>query len=164
MKIADRYEINEPLKEKDLAFVEQYADKPQPKPQPDEFVTMGYNQGYVSGSSENTKIRTNINGFVWSDIGIINNSFGGNVSVNVTKGTPTSIKVLVRHVAFGALGSGGTIVGKVQDKTLSSTCTGGVKSCNLNRSHQYVASVAYATTYADGLVTYSGGSISVSGN
>lgn len=123
-----------------------------------EITTSGLKRRNVSGSKSNSKISAKIRGSIFSDIGVINNSFGGSVTATVTKGKPKSIDTQIRHVAFGLVGSGG--VGKVQDKTLHSKCNG-TKSCTNSQSHRYVASVAYATTYAEVVIKYSGGTLKV---
>ena len=141
----------------DSDFIKKYAI---PAEKTDGVTTFGTKTKNVSGSKSNSKIAVTIKGTITADIGIINNSFGGNVTTTVTKGTPTVIKTKIRHVAYGAIGSRGTIVGKVQDKTLTSTCKD-IKTCNNQKSFRYTASVAYATTYAEATDSYSGGSLDV---
>ncbi|MFS0766912.1 hypothetical protein [Peribacillus phoenicis] len=113
----------------------------------------------VSGSNFIPKISANLKGLsVSSNHGIVNNSFGGYVTTTVTKGTPTKITTKIRHTAYGLVGSGG--VGKVQDKTLTASCTSG-KYCTLKQTYPYTASVAYSTTYAEATISHSGGALGV---
>ncbi|GAQ19556.1 hypothetical protein OPHB3_3525 [Oceanobacillus picturae] len=157
LDIADSYGLDEPLSKEDAEFVKTYA---QPVEKPGDFSIMKKKTKKVSGKKSNSKIAATVSGSIYHDIGVINNSFGGNIKTTVTKGKPTKIKTKIRHVAYGLLGSGGTIVGKVQDKTLTSTCTSG-KTCSNGKTHRYTATVAYATTYAEATVSYSSGSISI---
>ncbi len=155
-RIANSYDLYEPLKEKDAKFIEKYADMPT---QSD---AVGIN-GYNSISFDETKYNTSgtvgvwITGMCWADIGIINNSFGGNFNTYVILGGSRVDKIVntVRHTAFGLIGSGG--IGKVYDGSITNTCYSSV--CTTNSSKSYVASVAYSYTWVSATVYYDNGSI-----
>jgi hypothetical protein len=142
-------DVGEELSFDDAEFVKLYAKTSNSPIMPVKTAT-------VSGSNSNSKISANLKGSVSSNHGIVNNSFGGNVTTTVTKGTPTKITTKIRHTAYGLVGSGG--VGKVQDKTLTASCNSG-KSCTLKQTYPYTASVAYSTTNAEATISYSGGAL-----
>lgn len=156
-EIADNYEIGEPLSTEDDEFVKEYV--PAVKPQdPDEIRTRKKKSTSVYGYNSNNTVGGSVSGEIWADIGTVNHSFGGSIKTTISKGSAKEVVTKIRHLAFGVVGIGGTVVGIVQNKTLKATCKGS-SPCSLNDSHRYMASVAYATTYAEADIKYGNGSV-----
>lgn len=158
IEIANKYDIGEKMSKKDEKFVKKHTNAVEQ--QQSEFSTMATKTRTIYGYKTNSYINGTLEGTVTVTHGIYNNSFGANFLTYVGKGTPTKITNRLRHVAYGSIGEGGTYIAKVQDKTISNSCSG-VKACRLNDSYSYVAFVAYSQTYPSSTVYYSGGSLGV---
>lgn len=154
-QIADSYDLYEPLNAEDAEFIKKYAIQPMDRG------NIGVN-GYKSSSFNETKYNSSgtvgvrASGTIWADIGVINNSYGGNFTSRAIKGSSRVDKIRnsIRHTAFGLIGSGG--IGKVYDNSITNTCNSSI--CTTNSSKSYVASVAYARTWASSTVYYDNGS------
>jgi hypothetical protein len=151
--INGKYKIGEVFSAEDAAFVKKYAERS---------ASLGVQSRKSRSfdlSKSNNKISFRMKGTVWTDIGIINHSFGAKFTTTVTKGTPISIKNSVTHTSYGIIGSGG--IGKVYSGTLTTTCDGGVKSCTIDEGERYVAALVYWRTDPKATVYYNGGSMSI---
>lgn len=165
-QIADSYDLYEPLSEKDAEFIRTYAKPASAKD--GEVGTLGKK----TWNFDRTKYNSNrsvglwMKGSVYSDIGIVNNSFGGSYNSYVIAGSSRAYQIqhTIRHTAYGAIGSGGTYIGKVYDGSITNTCKkNGIITCSTNDSKSYVASVAYSSTWVTSKVWYdSGSTLSVS--
>lgn len=155
-EISKKYEAGELLSLEDAEFVKQYVPPAIPKDQGN-IQIMKFKETQVYGSNANSTIGGEVTGNIWADTGFINHSFGGKVTTKVTKGRHESIKTRIRHMAFGAAGSGG--IGIVYNDSLDASCKKTtVRECKVEDSDRYIGSVAYATTYAEGDIIYGGGS------
>lgn len=160
-EIAKNYEIGELLNEEDAEFVKKYVPAPQPVGK-DEIQTLALRSTFVLGTKSNSgnTLKATVSGTIWSDIGALNNSFGGNLATYIHTGNPTRVVTKIRHIAFGLFGSGGTFVGLVQNETLQSDVTKNFNTdAKIESSHRYAASVAYSTTYAEADIYYGSGSL-----
>ncbi|MGG3573481.1 hypothetical protein ABES80_13485 [Bacillus gobiensis] len=91
-----------------------------------------------------------MNGIVWSNIGVINNSFGAYFSTIVGTRTATNIENSVSITAYGLAGAGG--IGKVyEDKLTSSNENQDTHYSDM--SDTFTASVAYSTVVAETTVS-----------
>ena len=79
-EIADNYSINEPLSKEDADFVKKYAT---PVNTQGEVSTAGTKTKKISGSKTSNGIKANLVGNITATLGIINNSFGGNIRTNI---------------------------------------------------------------------------------
>jgi hypothetical protein len=150
--INEKYKIGEVFSAEDAAFVKKYAERPS------SLGVQSRKSVSLRFSKSNKKISFTVEGTLWTDIGMINHSYGANFTTTVTKGTPTSIKNSVTHTAYGIIGSRG--IGKVYSGTLTTTCNGGVKSCTIDEAERYTAVALYWRTDPKATVYYNGGSMS----
>ncbi|MEA1012678.1 hypothetical protein CN491_24175 [Bacillus cereus] len=152
-----KYGIGEEMAIEDQEFIKTYADKPM-------LGISGKDQIQPYKTNSFTKYRTvaGIEARTWgtasSTHGAWNNTYGANMTTQTFKGNATKLSNTVTHTAYGLVGSGG--VGKVFSNSLTSSCNNR-KSCKLNKTEKYGASVAYSNTVVRGTVHYPGGSFSI---
>lgn len=145
-EIADKYPVGIYLSEEDAQFVKTYAKKasePSTLIQP-----FALNTGYFAGEFGNVTLE----GWVSVNIGFINNSIEGSITVRDAKQIyHKSLGSAVELRAWGAFGEGGTNIGLVYNKDYTNPGS----NVNNNRnvfSDTFVASVAYYTCEIKGLV------------
>ncbi|PES23079.1 hypothetical protein [Bacillus cereus] len=163
-EIDKKYPYNVELSKEDAKFIKEYAD---PNPAlfgPDKakakmnYENYGKDSRYFNKSGSGSGISATINGYVWDDIGIINNSFGAYFSTSVNSGKATKIVNSVSITSYGLVGSGG--IGKVYSKTLSSSNTN-QNYLYSDMSQGYTASVAYSSKFAKSVISNNSGSFTV---
>ncbi|WP_332698216.1 hypothetical protein [Halalkalibacter lacteus] len=167
-EINSTYEVNEPFSLEDTEFIRVYADSANEPSiftpsQPGDISTMSFfNSSYSKPFNKTlTKngVTVNFSGRVYSNIGILNHSYRGNVTSKVTAGGPKVSKIenFVTNVAYGALGSSGTYVGIVYDGNINNSTTK-YKTWSLDETQRYGAvTVVYTYTNAYTRITSTGG-------
>lgn len=168
LEIDSKYEVGEELSSEDAKFIKKYAKianqesfvKRSPLDQNDDLISTlatGTNFG-GKGSNPSGTIAAATVGTYTLNPGYINQSYSISMTTAMTKGSASSIKNSYTHTAYGAIGSGG--VGKVYSNSDSSSCSS--QSCYSSFSDSYSAIVVYYTTVVKSLITYSGGSFTIS--
>ncbi|MEJ8548828.1 hypothetical protein [Brevibacillus borstelensis] len=154
-QINSKYEIGQPFSKEDADFVKKYATPVNIKE--NSISPLSSETFDVSRYDSNNTVGGRMKGSVSASIGVITNSYSGDFTTTVLKGSVSSIKNELSHTAYGLIGSGG--VGKVYSNTLSTTCKS--SPCTLDEGENYSASVAYAYTSAKATLTYSNGSLGI---
>lgn len=146
-EIGNKYSIGEFLSDEDADFVRTYASKPSQGPKSNIGI-----QAVTTGDWEGAFGTVELTGYTTIDIGIINNSISGNMSVRDTEKTyHKSIGSVVELRCFGVFGEGGTKIGLVYSKDYSNSSSNSTWNRN-TFSDNFVASVAYWNIEARGLV------------
>lgn len=166
LEIDSKYEVGEELSNEDAKFIKKYAKVAEQesvvkrKDQNGDLIsTLGTGTNFAGrGSNPSGSIAASTIGTYTLNIGWINQSYSISMTTAMTKGSASSIKNSYTHTAYGAIGAGG--VGKVYSNTDSSSCSN--QSCYSYFSDSYSAIVAYYTTVVKSVVTYSGGSFTIS--
>lgn len=170
LEIDSKYEVGQELSKEDAKFIKNYAKVPKqesvvklkPEEQVNSPITTLASAGETftgRGSNPSGSVAASTLGTYALNIGWINQRFSISMTTAMSKGTASSIKNSYTHTAYGAIGAGG--VGKVYSSSDSSTCTS-KSSCYSYFSDSYSAIVAYYTTVVKSVVTYSGGSFTIS--
>lgn len=170
LEIDSKYGVGEELNSEDAKFIKKYAKvaekesvvKLKPEEQVNTPITTLASAGETftgRGSNPSGTVAASTLGTYALNIGWINQSYSISMTTAMSKGTASSIKNSYTHTAYGAIGAGG--VGKVYSNSDSSSCTS-KSSCYSYFSDSYSAIVAYYTTVVKSVVTYSGGSFTIS--
>lgn len=145
--ISAKYEIGEPLSDEDAKFVEKYAKK---APKPGGIQPRTNYQKSFSKSASNGGTTVTAGGTVWNDVNIINHTFGGSWSVNLSGTKAKEVTNTLRVVCYG-LGWDGKPFVSFQD-SLTSTKTdvnGKISYDSFNKSRSYNAQVTYFYEYVE---------------
>ncbi|MFI8495283.1 hypothetical protein ACIGC1_20645 [Peribacillus butanolivorans] len=164
-QINSSYELQEPFSEEDTEFVRAYAASTASGDTSEDEDTE-INNGIQalstkfgnSNSQSFSKTRTamgvtvKFTGTVYVKIGLVNNSYRGNLKAVITSGGSkiNSLKLAVTNTAYGLVGGGGTKVGLVyNDQKTSSTKT--KTTWSMDQTVKYTG-VAVVYTYTDAYV------------
>lgn len=97
-------------------------------------------------------------GYIWTDLGVLQHSFGTNFTTTVTKGKSLYIVNHLEYGAYGIVGSNG--FGLVYTKNFSTTCHS--QTCNMDEAHVYSALACYCYLYVKSTIYCTQGSMTVS--
>lgn len=162
--IAKKYEIGQPLSEKDLEFIQKYANKVAQNGGNGQVRPMDYASYSVFGTSRyGTAVEGDISGNFTADLGFINNSVYGDLKTYTVKGYVTQAKTDFQFVGYGPIGFNPPYVGKVADWTQSTGWVNG-SSAALHISKNFTASITAFTAYPEGALRHSAGTLYIAGS
>lgn len=155
------YEIGEPFSKEDAKFVKKYAKAVDNNTsQTDDVTIKGMKEWEFDASKTALGVKANCEGMMWSDINIINHSYGGDFTTTITSGGPVnSITNKISLTAYGVIGSSG--IGLVYSGSLSSTGNN-VSSWRIDEDETYTAAAAYIVISAKTTIATDDGSFSIS--
>lgn len=173
LEIDGKYDVGQELNEEDANFIKKYGMKPA---EPTSVIVKkdahtlaketlaaaasGTGSNF-SGTNSNSSgsVKASTIGTYTLNPGFINQSYQITMTTAMSKGTATKITNSYTHTAYGAVGSGG--IGKVYSNSDSSS-TSSKPSCYSDFKDSYTAVVVYYTTVVKAVITYSGGSFTIS--
>lgn len=159
LQINSSYKIEEPFSPEDSEFVRAYAEYNYDKESnivDNSNGIQAYSIFKDSASKSFSKtgykkfgVTVSFTGKVYSTLNVVNHSYRGNIKTKITAGSSKvkSIKHVITNVAYGAIGTSGTIVGIVSNTSMSDSTTS--SSLNTDKTKKYTAAlVVYTNTNA----------------
>lgn len=167
-QINSKYQINEPFSSEDTEFVRAYASlnvQNDVNQLSDISLLSDTKSEYFNEVKSKYYVSVNFYGRVTSTLNVVNHSYRGDVTANITSGEEkvNKIETTVTNVAYGLLGNSGTYIGIVYDDSISSS-TSSRTTWSMDKTVNYSAvGVVYTYTNAYATITTSSGSFNLYG-
>ncbi|MEK4106852.1 hypothetical protein NST28_22400 [Paenibacillus sp. FSL R10-2791] len=161
-KIADAYSVGDKLSEADLKFILDNAYSVENTASKAEFSAASADSWSIYGMKRNSNntVEGEVGGSVTVDVGLISINVYGSLQANKVRGSVNSTVANYRFVAYGPISTEAPYVGKVADWTQTAS---GTSSASLGISKLTYANVVTYMMYPEGVLTYSGGTLNVTG-
>jgi len=146
--INSSYQIGQPFSKEDTEFVRAYA-------YPAKQMSRALSTQNIENTVNSGGFYGRITGTVFTNLGVTNHSFGGNLMSTATGGTINKINIWIQCTAYGIVGSDG-LIGLVYNKTISGTGT--QSPTYFNSSQPFTAGALYTSVVCGSTITYNSGS------